>query len=195
MSRTQDEYRQLLKECGGEVRDMSDEDAPLFKELLEYVVTNECRLVVLSDDKRRTLKYLVALALGVTPLRYTWVDECLRSGFIQPVARHALPRGVDKRGNEISDVPPNVSQQPIDVTSRVLYGTNVHLEGDAKFKERWSVVCSLAGAKVIASISNWRTGDVVISDKGKSSEIGSQQQGVKIVDVEWLLQSLIQKRK
>lgn len=60
-------------------------------------------LILVSDKPHRTVKYLVAIAVGVPPIHHRWISHCREQGTLLPFQPYLLPSGfsLEKEKNSV----------------------------------------------------------------------------------------------
>lgn len=171
----------------------------------ERIISN--RFFVLSDTYCRTSKYLMGLALGVPPVSYRWVTECIQEGCIVDCTEYLLPAGYSQ---ETKTVIPWEPRCP----GSILKGMCVHLQGADKFKQHWTPILQRTGASVCPKLPSYHrlataevpgsiTCDLVICEATESRHLRvpnsvlhrANATGMKLLTTEWLVQCLIHATK
>eukprot|EP01080_Neovahlkampfia_damariscottae_P010011 gene10011-2330_t len=148
---------ETIKDEGGEVLDVSNMSQDF-----------DDRIIIIADQPRKTIKYLVGLALGVPLLTIDWIDDCVKKRkLIFPRNHHLLDCGTSfpietdvsfcqtKRSPEKIIYQYNLDDEdddaffPKPMKRRLFYGKKIHfLDDDDDFK----CLLKLSGATLTKTI-------------------------------------------
>lgn len=188
-----------IERCGGKILEVEDFESDNF---------DDENVVLIADKHRRTIKYLIGLALSVPILSQGWVYDCLKANdLIEPLPQHYLYAGM---GINIEDHSLNASftqddlaiiaqtqsfkTKPLKESQRVLYRRKIFLEAEnERLHSEWQILVKLTGAQICKNVEECN----FILFIGKSYQLSSKTKEQAITynrDVmiqEYLIQCLI----
>jgi hypothetical protein len=147
------QLEEQIKKGGGRLVELKGlvEEFPASGARSELQAAHEQGLVVMLGDAKRgtkikpTLKLLFGLALGLRPLRPSWLDNCLKGGRrLEPAAAHHVP--VHDR---VKAAAPATSKPLAE------YRRQIVLLGKSEWRKTWGSLLRAAGAEVHREIASY----------------------------------------
>ncbi|BFY97531.1 hypothetical protein BsWGS_00571 [Bradybaena similaris] len=184
--------------------DIECETSPFVKEQLQHIIesnggevihsindamrSKHCYLV--AAEYQRTVKYLQALAAGMTIVSHQWILHSVAQNKLQGPKAYILPSGISLEKRKL--------MERVRVCSDLANQTVMVVSDNKEFVEAWTSILKLAQSHIVSRFptrasKNDPGVDVVVSDSSCPSTVvrRCQQLEVPLVSSEWVAQCLI----
>ena len=169
----------LLKEAGG--------DICRWTEIEEKYKKYGCRLLLVANEPRRTVKYLAALGLGIPRVSSKWIADCLENAFVFQYDSYVLSNGFSKVINSFVGSFQKLGER------KLLEETSAFVNGSLNFRRNWSSLLKLCGCTLTDSVKEGSIPEFILSESKLTKKLQglATQHEIPVVNTEWAVQSLI----